>query len=117
MGQVLWFADGFISVPDLQSTWHLLVSDCCITTQCLEYLSSMLVASDEIACWRCVLLKLTYQCRMLCVCMTLILCYGRCMLEVWQAFPGINITGTAKSGFLLRLATRFLILVYQVHDQ
>jgi hypothetical protein len=38
----------------------------------------------------------------------------RCMLEVWQAFPGINITGTAKSGFLLRLATRFLILVYQV---
>ncbi|KAG5186996.1 1,3-beta-glucan synthase component-domain-containing protein [Tribonema minus] len=36
-----------------------------------------------------------------------------CMLEVWQAFPGINISGTAKAGFLVRLGTRFLVLVYQ----
>lgn len=34
-------------------------------------------------------------------------------LEVWQAFPGIQITGTAKCGFLVRLCLRFLILVYQ----
>jgi hypothetical protein len=76
---------------------------------------SMLVASDAIAYWRCVLLMLTLMLHAVYVHYpTLILCYGRCMLEVWQAFPGINITGTAKSGFLLRLATRFLILVYQV---
>ncbi|CAN0121210.1 unnamed protein product, partial [Phaeothamnion confervicola] len=36
-----------------------------------------------------------------------------CLLEVWQAFPGIQITGTARFGFLIRLATRFLVLVYQ----
>ncbi|CAN0096127.1 unnamed protein product, partial [Discosporangium mesarthrocarpum] len=35
------------------------------------------------------------------------------VLEVWQAFPGINITGTAKCGFLVRLSARYLILVYQ----
>ncbi|CAM9568890.1 unnamed protein product [Chrysoparadoxa australica] len=35
------------------------------------------------------------------------------MLEVWQAFPGINITGTARFGFLVRLLTRFVILLYQ----
>ncbi|CAN0431472.1 unnamed protein product, partial [Ectocarpus sp. 12 AP-2014] len=35
------------------------------------------------------------------------------ILEVWQAFPGIQITGTAKGGFLVRLSLRFLVLVYQ----
>ena len=35
------------------------------------------------------------------------------MLEVWQAFPGIQMTGTAKGGFLVRLSLRFLVLVYQ----
>lgn len=33
--------------------------------------------------------------------------------KVWQAFPSIQITGTAKCGFLVRLSMRFLILVYQ----
>lgn len=36
-----------------------------------------------------------------------------CMLEVWQAYPGINVTGTAKTGFLIRLSTRFVLLSYQ----
>lgn len=35
------------------------------------------------------------------------------ILEVWQAFPGIQMTGTAKGGFLVRLSLRFLVLVYQ----
>lgn len=35
------------------------------------------------------------------------------VLEVWQAFPGIQMTGTAKGGFLVRLSLRFLVLVYQ----
>eukprot|EP00611_Tribonema_gayanum_P022145 TRINITY_DN4392_c0_g1_i8.p1 TRINITY_DN4392_c0_g1~~TRINITY_DN4392_c0_g1_i8.p1 ORF type:complete len:2019 (+),score=952.03 TRINITY_DN4392_c0_g1_i8:563-6058(+) len=36
-----------------------------------------------------------------------------CILEVWHSYPGINISGTAKTGFLLRLCIRFLLLVYQ----
>ncbi|CAN0060689.1 unnamed protein product, partial [Hapterophycus canaliculatus] len=35
------------------------------------------------------------------------------VLEVWQAFPGIQMTGTAKGGFFVRLSMRFLVLVYQ----
>lgn len=35
------------------------------------------------------------------------------VLEVWQAFPGIQMTGTAKGGFLVRLSLRFLVLVFQ----
>ncbi|CAB1098159.1 GT48 [Ectocarpus sp. CCAP 1310/34] len=35
------------------------------------------------------------------------------ILEVWQAFPGIQMTGTAKGGLLVRLGLRFLVLVYQ----
>lgn len=34
-------------------------------------------------------------------------------IQVWQAFPGVRITGTAKCGFLVRLCLRFLVLVYQ----
>ncbi len=37
-----------------------------------------------------------------------------CMLEVWQVYPGIQVTGTASVGFIVRLCTRFIILTYQV---
>ena len=35
------------------------------------------------------------------------------ILEVWAAYPGIQLTGTAVCGFIFSLGTRFLILVYQ----
>ncbi|CAM9094798.1 unnamed protein product [Ascophyllum nodosum] len=35
------------------------------------------------------------------------------ILEVWQAFPGIQMNGTAKCGFIVRLCLRYLVLVYQ----
>ncbi len=37
-----------------------------------------------------------------------------CVLEVWQVYPGILVTGTASVGFITRLCTRFIILTYQV---
>ncbi len=37
-----------------------------------------------------------------------------CMLEIWQVYPGILVTGTASVGFIARLCTRFIILTYQV---
>ncbi len=37
-----------------------------------------------------------------------------CMLEIWQVYPGILVTTTASVGFITRLCSRFIILIYQV---
>ena len=35
------------------------------------------------------------------------------VLEVWAVYPGLKLSGTAVTGHLLSLVTRFLVLCYQ----